>query len=84
MSGIPPNQDDRSILSGLLGQRTCSDGPVTKFTWYFGLAILLTILFWITVTYVNSTPVRLLLFFIGALILDYLFTLWRNSHIICK
>jgi hypothetical protein len=92
----PPTDKDKNVLNLIFGDRTCIDNPITKFIWYFGLAILATIVFWALTTtginnYINgyviptyNLYVKIIIFFIIILLLDWFFNLWRESRPICK
>ena len=92
----PPTDKDKNVLDLIFGDRTCIDNPITKFVWYFGLAILATILFWALTTstldsyikgYVTTKYnlyVKVALFFIIIILLDWFFNSWRQSSPICK
>lgn len=92
----PPTDKDKNVLGLIFGDRNCNDNPFVKFLWYFAFAIVATIIFWVLATpvvtsYINgyvstkyNLGVRILLFFIIILLLDWLFTSWRESHPLCK
>lgn len=90
-----PNDKDKNVLNLIFGDQTCIDDPITKFIWYFGLAILATIVFWILslnsvnnffTAYFNPSGViliKVVLFFLIILLLDWLFTSWRTTTPVC-
>lgn len=95
-NNIPPNDKDKNVLNLIFGDHTCIDNPITKFIWYFGLAILATIAFWILtssitnsyinnyITSKNNLYVKVGIFFIIVLLLDWFFNSWRQSRPVCK
>lgn len=92
----PPTDKDKNVLGLIFGDRNCVDDPITKFIWFFAFAIIATIIFWALSTptasnYINgyvsnkyNLGIKVILFFIIILLLDWLFTTWRESHPVCK
>lgn len=96
LNNSPQTDTDGNVLNLIFGNPNCISDPVTKFVWYFGLAILATIIFAIlayqpVVGYMDSYTrssgttfaIRVVLFFLLILILDALFTQWRLQQPIC-
>lgn len=92
----PPNDKDKNVLHLIFGDKTCRDDLLTKFLWYFGLAILLTIFFFL----LTCRPVRkfmdkhvdnpticsgiiIAIFFIIVLIVDWIIISWRCNTPLC-
>lgn len=92
----PPTDKDKNVLGLIFGDRTCIDDPITKFIWYVGFAILATILFWALTTstinsYINgyitskyNLHMKVAIFFIIILLLDWFFNTWRQSRPVCR
>lgn len=92
----PPTDKDKNVLGLIFGDRNCNDNPFVKIIWYFAFALIAAIVFWILATptvtnYINgyvsvkyNLGLRVILFFIIILLLDWLFTMWRQSNPICK
>lgn len=91
----PPTDKDKNVLGLIFGDqagRACSTNPLTQFFWYCGLAIAITLVFWFFMsstfnsylTSPNSLGIKVVLFFLIVLLLDWLFTSWRETQPICK
>lgn len=97
LNTCPPNDKDKNILHLLFGDKTCQSDPLTKFFWFFGLAILATILYLVLTcqfiqcfikSYINNpvlcSAITVVLFFIGILLIDFLITSWRRKTHLCS
>jgi hypothetical protein len=87
----PPSDKDKNVIGLIFGEqagRDCSNNPFTQFFWYCGLAIAITLVFWFFMSgYLTSQynlGIKVVLFFIIVVLLDWLFTSWRETQPICK
>lgn len=79
-----PTDTEKNVLKLLLGEKTCTQNQATRFWWFVGFALIITILFYFCVCYYSANPCWILiLFFILVLGIDAIFTRWRETNPLC-
>lgn len=80
-----PTDKDKNVLNLIFGDQTNPTNPLIQFFWYCGLALVVTLVFWIFMsstfnnyfTSPNSMGIKVVLFFFIVLLLDWVFTTWK-------